>query len=563
MTKRAKLVVTTIITCILLVLALRGNHASSAARQATVPSTTYPTQQHPVSQLINTGQREFDELQRKQSKSLKQAVKEYRRRYGMHPPPHFDKWYEFATHHGVVFIDEFDTIYQSILPFWGLTPKGVRKRSAEALQNGRDLMQFTIRHGQVTDIEGGPGWFQDAVKSMMHRFVEYLPNMEIAFNTIDEPRVVVPHTDLERLVKAALTKNIPAHNANRRPINSFSPQPVRLVWDSDPHTANASFTQLAHEPSWPHLRLACPPDSPARALENHGLNDDVGSYGKGYLGFIYNTSAMSDICLSPSLSISHGFFDKPDSHSLSYDLVPIFSQSKVSSNGDLLYPSPWYWVDMVKYDAASDMPWAEKKNKLYWRGSTTGGFGIGGNWKTHHRQRFVDMMSGNSSAFILSPRNKTKRGWQVDNARRDDYRDLVDLSFTRVVQCEEADCNSQEVHFNIQGPASQQDGWSSKFLLDMDGNAFSGRFHTFLRSSSATFKFAVFREWHSEWLKPWVHYVPLSLQGKEWLELLRYFSNGAVEDAQASDIASQSSIWADKSLRKEDMEAWFFRLLLE
>ncbi|OAA44623.1 glycosyltransferase family 90 protein [Beauveria brongniartii RCEF 3172] len=272
---------------------------------------------------------------------------------------------------------------------------------------------------------------------------------------------------------------------------------------------------------------------------------------------------MSDICLSPSLSSSHGFFDTPDTHSLSYDLVPIFSQSKTSSNSDILYPSPWYWVDMVQYDAARDVPWAEKQDKLYWRGSTTGGFGSGGNWKKHHRQRFVDTMNGNSSAFVLSRRHETKRGWEVETVRRGDYRELVDMSFTRVVQCEQSDCDSQAAYFDVQRPVSQQDGWSSKFLLDMDGNAFSGRFYALLRSTSLTFKFAVFREWHNEWVKPWVHYIPLSLQGKEWLEVVRYFSDGKIADTQANEIAAQSSDWANMSLRREDMETWFFRLLLE
>ena len=88
---------------------------------------------------------------------------------------------------------------------------------------------------------------------------------------------------------------------------------------------------------------------------------------------------------------------------------------------------------------------------------------------------------------------------------------------------------------------------------------------------------AIFREWHSEWLKPWVHYVPLSLIGDEYLDLVRWFGGGdntaqednkggngdSVGEKRARQIAERSTEWADQVLRNEDFEVWFFRLLLE
>ncbi|OAA60094.1 Lipopolysaccharide-modifying protein [Cordyceps fumosorosea ARSEF 2679] len=453
------------------------------------------------------------------------------------------------------------------MPFWGLAPRTVRKRAAEALRSGDSLMRVVVRDGKVTDVEGGPKWMQDAMRGMMEKFVQYLPSMEIAFNTIDEPRVVVPHDDLERFLARALTKNMLAASSNRSPINSFSSHSTKSKENTDTNMNTISFTQIGRSPSWQHLRLGCRPDSPAGALADADSEDDVKSYGQGELGFIYNTSTMSDVCLSPSLRASHGFFDRPDTHSISYDLLPIFSQSKTSVNNDILYPSLWYWVDMVHYDATSDVPWSKKQDRLYWRGSTTGGFATGGNWKGHHRQRFVDMMSGNGSATVLSRRgdDHAAGGWAVETVERGEYRDLVDVAFTKVVQCDEADCAAQTAHFDVQARASQQDGWHSRMVLDMDGNAFSGRFYALLRSRSLTLKFASFREWHAEWLRPWVHYAPLSLQGREWLELVRYFSDGdgGGGAAEAEGMAARSTDWAERVLRKEDMEAWFFRLLLE
>lgn len=77
------------------------------------------------------------------------------------------------------------------------------------------------------------------------------------------------------------------------------------------------------------------------------------------------------------------------------------------------------------------------------------------------------------------------------------------------------------------------------------------------------FKMAVFREWHEEWLRPWIHFVPLSLKGDEYLESVMYFEEDEIGKLQARRIAEQSSEWAKSALRNEDLEVWLFRLLLE
>ena len=154
-----------------------------------------------------------------------------------------------------------------------------------------------------------------------------------------------------------------------------------------------------------------------------------------------------------------------------------------------------------------------------------------------------------------------QKPWVVEKKPRTEYADLFDVHFSHVGQCDEGDCNAQREAFNIVPSADQQDAWGYKHLLDMDGNAFSGRFYAFLKSKSLIYKMAVFREWHMEWLKPWVHFIPLSLRGDEWVETVRWFSNEGKEEAERVALSGQE--WAEKVLRKEDLEVWFFRLLLE
>ncbi|ODA78827.1 hypothetical protein RJ55_06211 [Drechmeria coniospora] len=515
---------------------------------------------------MKTARSDFEDVRKKQSKTLPEAVEEYRKRYGIPPPPHFDKWFDFAQRNKVQLVDEFDTIHHLITPFWGLKPKTIRARAKEALGYDNALIGVAIRNHKVSYINGGEEWQRHATESMMAKFIQYLPDMDLAFNIHDEPRVVVPHDDLSRLFTKARNENMPAAMANKNPVNDYSRTAPELhSGKMFQETKLTRFNVFAHQPTWTHSRVSCPPDSPARILDDERA-DDVSRYGVSDLGFVYNATAMSDICLTPSLGSTYGFFDRPNAYNVVHDLFPIFSQSKISSYNDLVYPSPWYWHQKVAYKENRDKAWADKQDRLYWRGSTTGGFSRNGGWRRQHRQNFVKKINAGDEAYVMV--NKGSDGeksakWEVKKVPRGDYRNLIDVHFTHVGQCDPGDCDAQAQFFDLADHVNQQDAWGYKYLLDIDGNAFSGRFYAFLQSKSLTFKLSVFREWHSEWLKPWVHFVPLSLQGDDWLEAVRFFADGSRGNREAEEIAITSKEWANKVLRKEDMEVWFFRLLLE
>ncbi|KAG6027119.1 hypothetical protein E4U41_001052, partial [Claviceps citrina] len=151
--------------------------------------------------------------------------------------------------------------------------------------------------------------------------------------------------------------------------------------------------------------------------------------------------------------------------------------------------------------------------------------------------------------------------WTVGSVPRTDLDPLLDVRFSHVGQCDPDDCTAQADFFAVAGPTvDMHHAWRYKFLLDMDGNAFSGRFYALLRSRGQVFKQALFQEWHRDRLVPWVHYVPVSMRGDDLFDLVRFYGR---EDARAERMAEESTRWAGKVLRKVDMEAWFFRLLLE
>ena len=45
--------------------------------------------------------------------------------------------------------------------------------------------------------------------------------------------------------------------------------------------------------------------------------------------------------------------------------------------------------------------------------------------------------------------------------------------------------------------------WTYKYLIDMDGMSYSGRFLSFLASDSVPLKATVYEEFFSDWIQPW------------------------------------------------------------
>jgi Glycosyl transferase family 90 len=520
---------------------------------------------HPVDYLISHARSTFAQVKSRQSTTLEAAVIEYQRRYAITPPPNFDKWYSFAVENGVHLIDEYDAIHEFLLPFWAFSPATLRQRVKEALGADDFVMALFVRAGSVKSVERGPEWKKNAIKDAVQTFASFLPDMDLMFNLHDEPRVVVPHDDLTRLLSRSRQIRDSLIVGQKSPRNAWSSTPPDLNDGFIEPSVITPFNEYAHQFTWTVSRSSCPPDSHARSLNYDGqaMGDDILSYAEAPLNFIRNRTAFTDICNSPSLEQMFGFFNKPNAWSVTHDLLPIFSPSKISSFQDILFPAAWYFADKVVLNETKDMPWDDKRDVMYWRGSTTSGYSDDGIWRRQHRQRFVQQAEKPGRAQILVRSEDPSSIWLPKDIDRDSFRHLFDVHFSSIGQCSPEDCASQSDYFDVRDMEDFQKAWENKYLLDIDGNAFSGRYHAFLRSRCLTLKLALFREWHEEWIAPWVHYIPLNLEGSDHLEIMRYLTEEENGKAYAREIADESRDWAGRALRRVDMQAWMFRLLLE
>lgn len=161
-----------------------------------------PATKHPIDTLIEEGDRNFDTLMSKESTTLQDAAATYRKRRGRHPPPGFNVWYEFAKNRSSIIVEDFfDQIYHDLEPFWGMAPMHIRREA-----NGFE-MTIHVRNGKATT-ESDWNWtliWLDLFESMEH----LLPDMDLAMNPMDEPRIVAHWEDIDAYMqKAAMTRKM-------------------------------------------------------------------------------------------------------------------------------------------------------------------------------------------------------------------------------------------------------------------------------------------------------------------------------------------------------------------
>lgn len=136
-------------------------------------------------------------------------------------------------------------------------------------------------------------------------------------------------------------------------------------------------------------------------------------------------------------------------------------------------------------------------------------------------------------------------------------------------QCGDADaCARFENEFEWDGYMSEEDQNSYRYVIDVDGNGWSGRFHRLMASNTLVLKSTIFPEWYSDRIQPWVHYVPLKTDYSDLFPIMAFFkgdpyTGSGSHDDMAEQIATAGRLWTEQNWRWEDMQAYMFRLLLE
>lgn len=157
-----------------------------------------PPIHHPIPKLMADARENFEGKVKRQSKTLSEAVKEYRRRYKRDPPKGFDLWFEFAKQHKAIMIDEYDQLVRDLEPFWQLPGKELRARCVDVgYLPSVDLVR--VENGTTRTIDVNNGFDDSEVgarakgfRVMLEKFQKHLPDMDFPINEKAEGRILVP-----------------------------------------------------------------------------------------------------------------------------------------------------------------------------------------------------------------------------------------------------------------------------------------------------------------------------------------------------------------------------------
>lgn len=492
---------------------------SKAAWPHVLTSTITPSSRHPIEELILEAHKDFARLQSQQSKTLRSAVKEYQKRYLRKPPPGFEKWFAYAKAKQSPLVDNFDIINEDLKPFWKVEPRRLLENINHVTGLSRlSLQKCGFANGQYNGTSNE--WLINDLGQLFHEVSHGIPDVDFALNLLDEPRFTTTRHVL---------------NVN--------------------NTLYPSFKDANHNPMWDTTGSPCP------VASGINLRPAIFNYG---LPFVQNLSRAKDVCSHPEFRLIYGFFSSPMTSLVTEAPVPILSQAAPSTFGDIVYPSPWYTdkMDQGDYKEAEDPPWEQKANNLYWAGSTTGSYSWNSSWQYSHRQRFVRLVQTINQTNHKYLKQFNHGIWTPYDAV-EKYSSLYDVKFTAVLQCDEKDCEEQKTVFNPGGREERSRQFQSRFVFDIDGNSFSGRYYTLLQSKSAVLKQTILREWHDERLVPWVHYIPVSLSMDELPEIMRYMTSHEDGRRRAKEIAYAGREWHGRALRKQDFTVYLYRLMLE
>ncbi|KAJ7065465.1 glycosyl transferase family 90-domain-containing protein [Mycena amicta] len=441
--------------------------------------------------------------------SLPASVSAARARYslktGRSPPRGFDAFYDFAKTRGCL-VDAYDGLHVDFAPFWraekrkkGWFRERVGRMAEKLKDDSHGITVLTIRDDAVHQPKTQGGYFDGDWERTITKFVHALPPMQVIINGRDEPRVVF---DVAELFSD----------------DSALPSDVAALADPTPFGISPPSTEEFFKP-----RQACRPPRGAGVLKD--------------VPFLLSASSAE----------------------FTTDLVPVLSMTKLADGAsaagqpggghtcfaDIVMPGEFYYRNSWwagKFEYANNVLWEDKKDVLYWRGKSNGGHIRHSNHKSFPRFRLIDL--------ARQPEVKQKG--------------LLDVRITEWHEwhcTDNCDADAIKSEYNITGDKEpREDAYKYKYLLDVDGNSFSGRYLGLLRSGSLVFKSTAFAEFFTPWLVPYEHFVPVRPDLADLVEKVEWARN---HDSEARRIQETGRIFAEKVLTDDQNDCYWFALMME
>ncbi|RDB26672.1 Beta-1,2-xylosyltransferase 1 [Hypsizygus marmoreus] len=502
---------------------------------------------HPIFELMDLARARWQVKLRRASKSLDEAVREYVRRYNRRPPKGFDAWWRYVEKHNVQLPDEYDQIWRDLEPFWGYDPVDLQRLQAEREDHKET---FTLGKNDTSDIS--------VLKISFGEEIQW------------DPKALLGGADSIMTLLKDVQHELPPFRAVISPHDSptlFTDYEVKLAaLDAASRGQYIDMSKIV-----PGERLGwlsgCAPSSPARKRTKSTTSSTQKT-------FIFDHQKLMDPCLHPELLENQGEFlihENPGPQKL---MLPQFAYCSTALHHDIQIPTLSGWIDDI-LPRSDDPAWEGKLDeRVSWRGSNTGMWHAPyTRWKSSQRPRLVDFANQhNGTVKVLVPPSSHAYGKRIGEGieipRSKLNPAMMDIAFAgEPVGCHPETCPELLRIYEWRKRQGAKEMGNFKYIIDVDGNAWSSRFKRLITSNSLIFKATVYPEWFYDRIEPWVHYVPIQVDYSDLYDALIFFRGGLYGEGAHEDLGRQIAIegrtWSRTFWRKEDITAYVYRLILE
>ncbi|PHH82464.1 hypothetical protein CDD82_5877 [Ophiocordyceps australis] len=532
---------------------------------------------HPISTLIYDAQVSHRRwlIEAATSQSLAVAVNVYQQRHsGRVPPPNFSQWYDFAK--ASVIIDDFRQIDQDLEPFWHFTPAELRDKAQEMASHA-DTAAIMIKDGHVVGKNAGEGHENEDVEelvAMIDKFAQYLPDMTLPINLASTPRILSPWNKRQAKGRADVSF-VDGLLSKRR---TSGPFPLHDKNNADPDSRTGVKSRLTRANDFHQMQVdACPASSLFKINSHWNIgrfcSECVESHSRGQ--FLNNFDRSLETCKQPDLKYLHGFsLTGKNVAPLGY-VAPLFGASKTDEFMDIIIPLSRSQLEKP------DVTWqlSRRYDNLFWRGIVGDGVISEQEVRGSHKFRLLHLIkrprandkvtmvfAGDEEAAQFMPEKVSV----VEANRALPFTVGMDYS-----GCSGRNCDAIKHAFGTETDSEEALEYRYVLLTDEDDGPPEELLRT-IRSGSVPFVSTIFQTWYTERIKPWLHFVPVDPRYQALHATFAYFTgtkdrapiNGRAgnfdgRQGDAEWISRQGQKWMEQALRKEDMEIYLFRLLLE
>ncbi|KAJ7690267.1 hypothetical protein B0H17DRAFT_1134522 [Mycena rosella] len=411
-----------------------------------------------------------------QPRTLAAAHARYALKTGQAPPTGYNQFFAFAREWQCL-VDAYNGVHADFLPLW-------RAEHARA-QRGwfRESVRRVEELGGEAHLPGYQGtYFDGAWETTINKFASALSPLTVLINDRNEPRVFDTLPLFEGaacLLLVPYPSQIPALTAlhDHTPFalvlpsthTFFTPLPgcgrERRV-DGVPFLLSASSAEF--------MTGLVPVLSMARIA---GLGDRVPAPGSGS----FSSSSDSNATFNSSTGEVGGEGDAEGEcgHMCFADvLVP----------GEFYYHTSW-WAGQFAYLDRT-------RRGCYWRSKSNGGHICGTNFRSFPRFWLLDLAAHPESVVRGLFDIRVRRGHKGCRAAPIWIENEIKYANARTDDC---DVEPIKVAYNIsEDAAPREEVYGFKYLLDVDGNTFSGRCLGLLRSGGLVFESTSFTEWSKQ-----------------------------------------------------------------